>query len=213
MAEESVTQRFERSEAIVATEWQMFQRVRNEGGRAACQDDLATFQLMRMSQFLTWPTDLLDSYAADLADAELTGRNLLTEKYARMMASSEPERYASDLEPHLPQLSAERITIQEEIIATQLEWEADFIARYPRLGAGMRVLRTEQDTLDTTSYETYLRGELGTYSLQTLVRYRDFVATELAEGKNLAEQTVRLTVRLSGYPDLAAAEAEAGQSA
>ena len=72
-------------ENIVDREWSMFDRVRNEGGRASCQNDPATFRIMRTSQFMTWPEDLLRSYLADLEAADRVGRNLLTEKYAFMM--------------------------------------------------------------------------------------------------------------------------------
>ena len=75
---------------IVDKEWKMFDLVRNEGGRASCQNDPATFRIMRSSQFMTWPQDLLQSYLADLEAAERAGRNLLTEKYAFMMESTAP---------------------------------------------------------------------------------------------------------------------------
>lgn len=38
-------------DAIVQIEWPMFAGVNNEGGKAACQMDLATFQIMRISQY------------------------------------------------------------------------------------------------------------------------------------------------------------------
>lgn len=41
-------------EQIVEMEWEMFQNVRNTGGRVACQDDFETFDVMRKSQFLIW---------------------------------------------------------------------------------------------------------------------------------------------------------------
>ena len=41
-------------EAVVDIEWIQFQQVHNEGGRASCQDDRETFEIMRKSQFLAW---------------------------------------------------------------------------------------------------------------------------------------------------------------
>lgn len=198
--------RVARAEDVVAREWAQFQGVVDDRGRAACQDDWPTFHQMRISQFLTWPLELLDSYAADLTEAELTGRNLLTEKYARMMATTAPQRYRRELAPRLPPLSEDRLALQEEIIAAQVDWAADFMRRYPHLGAGMRVLRSGDDSEQATSFETYLRGELGTYSERTLAGYRDLVASEREAGRNLTEQTVRLTALLSGYDGLAQAE-------
>ena len=48
-------------EAIIRLEWKQFQGVHNEGGRASCQDDPKTFEIMRKSQFLTWDLEALES--------------------------------------------------------------------------------------------------------------------------------------------------------
>lgn len=71
--------------AVIEMEWQMFDRVNNQGGRADCQDDAWTFYVMRYSQFSAWPLQLISSYRQDVEDAAKQGRNLLTEKYAYMM--------------------------------------------------------------------------------------------------------------------------------
>ena len=192
---------------IVEHEWAQFQRVNNDGGRAACQDDWPTFHQMRISQFLTWPLPLLDSYARDLDDADASGRNLLTEKYARMMASTEPERYAREIGPQLPVLDGARLARQEAVVAVQVAWALAFRGEYPHLGQAMRVLRTAQDTMTETSFETYLRGELGTYSSATLELYEDFVAATRAAGQNLTALTLGWTVVIAGFSDLTEAEA------
>ena len=80
-------------EKIVELEWKQFDKVKNEGGRASCQDDYATFSIMRKSQYLTWPDELLESFYSDLLLAENKGWNLIMEKYARMMESTAPEKY------------------------------------------------------------------------------------------------------------------------
>lgn len=197
----------ERAQGIVDAEWQQFQRVQADGGRAACQDDWRTFRQMRLAQFLAWSLPLLDNYAADLAAAERSGRNLVTEKYGRMMSSTDPARYAIEIEPHLPTLDPERLERQERVIARQVAWAAQFHERYPRLGAGMRVLSTEDDTPEATSLETYLRGELGTYSDATLAHYEALVQRFADEGRNLTERILALTVAMSGFADLESAEA------
>lgn len=195
-------------EAIVRREWQQFQGVNNEGGRAACQGNWLTFHQMRLAQFLTWPHDAKISYLEDLQRADAQGRNLLTEKYARMMQSTDPQYYRMKLEPFLPPLSAERIAQQERIIAIQVAWAQAFMTRYPKLGAGMRRLRTSDDTRDATSFETYLRGELSTYSQRTLDLYESMVRDYQAQGENLTTLTLRNTVLLGGYASLEEAEAE-----
>ncbi|SEJ14385.1 Protein of unknown function [Demequina mangrovi] len=199
--------RLDRAREVVALEWAQFQRVRGEDGRAACQDDPAEFEVQRLGQFMTWPMPLLDSYLADLEAAEAAGRNLLTEKYARMMEPTDPERYARELAPHLPVLPDARIAAHEALITTQLGWARDFHRRYPALAAGMRVLTTAEDTRDATSFETYLRGELATYSDRTLALYRALVDSLVETGQNLTWRTVAYTVILAGYEGLDAAEA------
>lgn len=193
-------------ETIVRMEWDAFQRTTNMGGRVACQGNWPVFHQMRASQFLTWPENLLASYRDDLKDAEYVSRNLVTEKYARMMRSTHPEEYAATIEPYIPALSAARETEQETIIATQVAWAREFRERYPKLGAAMRVLTTAEDTPDATSFETYLRGELGTYSERTLDLYGDFVARLATEHRNLTEETIGNTVRIAGFAGLDEAE-------
>lgn len=200
----------EAAERVARHEFAQFQHVRGEEGRADCQDDWPTFRAMRVSQFLTWSPALLDSYAADLDAADVTGRNLVTEKYARMMQSVEPDRFARELAPHLPPLSSSRVALQERIIAVQVAWARGFRERYPRLGSGMRTLTTAGDTLAATSFETYLRGELGTYSTRTLRLYGEMVDALVREGVNLTELTVGHTVALAGFASLSAAEAAQG---
>ena len=198
-------------EEVIRREWDQFQRTENEGGRASCQGNWPMFHQMRASQFMTWPEDLLRSYLDDLTEADMAGRNLVTEKYARMMASTAPDEYRERIEPFIPRLSDERIARQERVIAVQVAWARDFRGRYPKLGAAMRVLTTAEDTPEDTSFETYLRGELGTYSDRTMALYEAMVENLQAAGRNLTEQTVANTVRLGGFADLE--EAEAAQAA
>lgn len=198
-------------EEVIRREWDQFQRTENEGGRASCQGNWPMFHQMRASQFMTWPEDLLRSYLDDLDEANRVGRNLVTEKYARMMASTAPDEYRERIEPFIPRLSDERVARQERVIAVQVAWARDFRERYPKLGAAMRVLTTAEDTPEDTSFETYLRGELGTYSDRTMALYEAMVEDLQAAGRNLTEQTVANTVRLGGFADLE--EAESAQAA
>ena len=117
---------------IIEVEWQQFDKVRNEGGRAGCQDDFQTFYIMRKSQYMTWPEEMLDSYYNDLVVAEKKGWNLITEKYARMMKSTAPEKYA-ELEDKLPVRSREREAIAEAIIKIQVGWMEEFAERFPKM--------------------------------------------------------------------------------
>ncbi len=190
---------------IIESEWEQFDDVKNEGGRADCQDDWNTFSIMRKSQYDAWPYELLESYNRDLIRAEDDGRNLIMEKYARMMKSTVPERYA-EFEKDLPVFSPERIAIQEEIIKIQVDWMEEFASKYPKMAGNARSIHTSEDTPYNTSYETYLRGELCTYSENTLVLYGRFVVQLSNAGGNLAYNIMNNTALLYGYGSVEEAE-------
>ncbi|MBQ9278097.1 MAG: DUF4125 family protein [Lachnospiraceae bacterium] len=192
-------------EEIVLREWNQFDKVDNEGGRADCQDDWNTFSIMRRSQYMTWNEDLLTSYRNDLAEADSNGWNLITEKYARMMESTSPEEF-EELKEKLPYRSPERIAIQEEIIKIQIEWMEEFAAKYPKMAGNSRSIHTYEDSHYNTSYETYLRGEISTYSDDTLVLYGRFIAKLNQDGKNLAFMIMSNTAKLYGYASVDEAE-------
>lgn len=194
------------AEEITKLEWDQFQLTQNEGGRANCQGNWPTFRIMRMSQFLAWPLDLQESYKQDLERANSDGRNLITEKYARMMESTAPEIFERTIKPYIKPILEPRKSAQEQIILTQVEWAADFHNRYPHLGLAMRVLKTSEDTAENTSFETYLRGELSTYSDATFAKYQRFVNNLRTENLNLTQMIIANTVRMYGYDSLEAAE-------
>ena len=190
---------------VIEREWEQFQYVQNEGGRASCQDDHETFVIMRKSQFMNWTQELLESYRQDLIEAEAAHWNLLTEKYARMMASTAPEAYAA-LKKELPPVSEQKQALCEAIISIQVSWMEDFSKQYPNLAGQARKIHTSEDTEWQTSYETYLRGELLTYSEDLLQAYGAWIVTLYRAGKNLAEQIMTNTVHFYQYSSLEAAE-------
>lgn len=192
-------------EKIIELEWQQFDKVKNEGGRAGCQDDFQTFYIMRKSQYMTWSEDLLNSYYNDLLLAQHNGWNLIMEKYARMMKSTAPDRYAA-LADELPIRSKEREAIAETIIKIQVGWMEEFAERFPKMAGNARSIHTSEDNMFNTSYETYLRGELGTYGEETFVLYGRFIATLSQAGKNLAYETMNNTAKLYGYDSIEDAE-------
>lgn len=191
--------------AIVDEEWRQFQQVQNEGGRASCQDDRDTFGLMRTSQFTPWAEEVLASYQQDLKRAGEEGWNLLTEKYARMMEHTAPQQYAR-LADRLPERSAERLQLQELLISIMMRWTREVERRCPHLMGRGRNLSSEQDGPWNVSSETYLRGELGTYSDETLRLYAQMVLELLSQGKNLVEQNMTCMARGYGYRGLEDAE-------
>lgn len=192
---------------IISAEWNMFDKVKNKGGRASCQDDFETFSIMRKSQYMTWSDELLESYLSDLHNAENSGRNLISEKYARMMEYTSPEEYR-EIESSLPVMTSEQRNIINQIAVIQVGFMEDFAEKYPKLAKNARSITSADDSAENTSYETYLKGELSTYSPETLTLYGRFIADLYSSGKNPAELIMLNTVKLYGYKNLDDAESK-----
>ncbi|ONI40846.1 hypothetical protein AN639_04260 [Candidatus Epulonipiscium fishelsonii] len=78
--------------------------------------------------------------------------------------------------------------------------------KYPNLVNKSRKIYTYEDTDKDNSYETYLRGELCTYSYKTLVIYLNFLKDSINSNINVVQQNLENMVHLYGYKDLASAE-------
>lgn len=196
----------ELAEQIARQEFQAFDKVKNQGGRADCQDDWFTFSIMRKSQYLTWNRTMLLQYAYDF-DRELTrGHNLIEEKYGRMMESTAPSEYEK-IKEHFPMITPQKKQIIEEVVSIQVKWMEEFAAQYPKLAGNARSIHTYEDHLWNTSYETYLRGELSTYSDKMLELYAKYIVEYARAGKNVARDIMEESVWMYGYEGLDEAEA------
>ena len=186
---------------LVQLEWEAFDKVKNEGGRANCQDDWNTFSIMRKSQYMEWTKEMLLSYINDFEEASAKGWNLITEKYGRMMETTTPDIY-QNIKKDFPILSWEKKNIIEEIVKIQVAFMEDLASQYPKVAGTARSVHTYEDNPYNTSYETYLRGELSTYSDHTLELYGRFIVEYYRNGQNLAESIMKNTANLYGYDSL-----------
>ena len=196
-----MTSREDMIDRIIEAEWKMFQAVSNIGGRAACQDDWKTFRIMRAGQSASWSDETLESYLDDLNEAERSGRNLLTEKYARMMRSTSPSEYAQ-IEHLLPAVDPKAIELIEQIVMIVLGWEQELLEKFPHIFKRSRPLFSTVDSVGVTSMETYLRGELATYSLRTLELYLDHIQKEQSENINGSAITLLSMMKQYGFASL-----------
>ena len=89
--------------------------------------------------------------------------------------------------------------IMEEIIKIQVDWMEAFAKEYPGLASHARRIHTSEDMPWDTSYETYLRGEMGTYSDKMLKLYGQFIVGIVKEGDNLAYRIMNETIHMYGY--------------
>jgi len=192
---------------IIVIEWKMFQDVPNIGGTAPCQEERQTFEIMRMSQAASWSEAALESYFDDLTEAQLQERNLMTEKYARMMKSTSPVEY-SHIEHLVPPVTPEVFSLIEKIAVIVLGWEEELFRKYPLVLLHGRPIRSSSDTRFVTSLETYLKGELATYSPKTLKLYYEHLVKEQSERINGSEITLLRTIKQYDFSSLEEANAK-----
>lgn len=186
---------------IVRAEFTAFDKVHNEGGRASCQDDWPTFSVMRKSQYLSWDNDMLIQYYYDFTREYEKGHNLITEKYGRMMESTAPTKY-EEIKEYFPAISEQKKAIIEQIVALQVNMTEEFGKEYPRLADNVRSFHSYEDNYYNTSSETYLRGEISTYSDKMLQLYAGFVIRCLQNGVNIVKETIKNTANMLGYESL-----------
>lgn len=190
---------------IVKLEFEAFDKVQNVGGRAACQNDWPFFYVMRKSQYMTWTDEMLLCIRNLWLENRAKGWNMITEKYGRMMEHTAPEEY-EQIKDNFPTKSEKTIAIVNQIAEIQVNWMQDFAQQYPKLAENARDITSDADEIDNTSYETYLKGELLTYSDELLKLYARFIVSLAREGKNLAQMTIENTAHLQGYKTLEEAE-------
>ena len=179
---------------ILKLELEMFKQVRVAEPRP-CQEDTDSFVLVRGAAFTNWSEQTLACYLQDLQKARQEGRNLMTEKYARM----------DNLIPCLN----DNLLI-DDIMTIEIEWEKEVRAKYPHVfGMSFQEGAGKEDGL--ARFQNYLRSELETYSDDTLLNYYTNLLAAVDKGENLAEKTYAAIFRRRGFASLAEVEALASK--
>lgn len=186
---------------VVAIEWEMFQKVSNIGGRASCQDNIKTFTVMRSTQTSAWSEAVLNSYLEDLKEAKSNGTNLLTEKYARMMEFTSPKEYAN-IQQHLAPIEDEKRLLIDKIVEINVLWSKELQIKFPYVRQRGRPTSADDDNRYITSLETYLRCELATYSMRTVLLYYQNVLKQKSNNINGAELIMADMVKQYGFKSL-----------
>ena len=175
---------------ILKIELTMFLTVRTVG-QSVCQEHPEEFRRNRTAQFFTWSERTLSSYLDDLMSAEEKGKNLMTMKYARMGNQ-------------IPCLNDAPLI--KKIIEIQIAWQKDMFTRYPRLMQGARAVESLRDTDLHTSFESYLRGEIETYSGKTLGFLYEDIQRYQQNNQNMNQRLYDFLVKDLGYESLDEAE-------
>ena len=183
-------------EKILEKEWKYFSNLNNIGGRADCQDNREDFIIMRKSQWETFNEETLLSYLEDLNSKN----NPLFQKYAQMMKYNSPEEYEK-IKDILEKASDEKTDLVNKIMFIYMEWENEFFERYPIFSSMGRPLYSSEDDNIETSIETYLRGELLSYSEKTLKLYLNYVIDNKEKNINLAIKNMDNLARMQGFND------------
>jgi len=160
---------------IIEIELHMFKQVRTSEP-SLCKDRPETFKVMRRMTHSVLSTETLEAYLEDLHKAEAKGRNLLTEKYARM-------------DNIIPPLKTNRFI--DDIVKLESRWVRELSQKYPRSFKG-----------ESGSFELYLSSELETYSDETLKLYFGDVSRAEKEGRSLAEERYTKLFQQIGYSSI-----------
>ena len=132
---------------------------------------------------------------------------MIMEKYGRMEESTTPEEW-NRIKREFPEIPEAKKNIMEQIIQIQVGWMEAFANEYPGMASNARRIHTSEDMPWDTSYETYLRGELSTYSDCMLKLYGQFIVGLVRENKNLAYMIMNNTAMLYGYSSVEEAESK-----
>lgn len=166
---------------IISEEYRMFSEVQNIGGRASCQDDYETFYIMRASQHNIFEINTLVSYLKDMKDAQVAGRNLVTEKYSWMMEETDPSYFETKLKGYLPEQGAHKKILVDTMTAVFMNCYESVKQRYPKLLASGRSPYNNQEG---ASIRLYFSSELKTWSEATLMLACQDIISHLSRHDN-----------------------------
>ena len=179
---------------ILEKEWNYFSNLNNIGGRADCQDNREDFIIMRKAQWLTFNEETLLSYLEDLNSKN----NPLFQKYGQMMKYNSPKEYEK-IKNLLEHPSSQKLDLVEKIMEIYMKWEEEFFKAYPIFSSMGRPLYSKQDDDEDTSIETYLRGELLSYSEKTLALYLKYILEMKNKNINLAVKNMDNLASMQGF--------------
>ena len=160
---------------IIRIELEMFEDVKTSQP-SLCQENPVTFKLMREMNHSALSFGALKSYLKDLKTAKSKGRNLMTEKYARMNKL-------------IPALKVNPLI--QKIVSVESDWMNELSNRYP-----LSVNHKPE------YFAIYLSCELETYSDRSIEFYAKDIELAIRSGINLAKERFDQLVKKLGYSSL-----------
>ncbi|MDY4523300.1 MAG: DUF4125 family protein [Atopobium sp.] len=177
----------------VLLEWEQFDLVKSIDGRAACQDDARSFFIYRTAQYVAFPEVLLDGAVEALEHAQQNGKNLIAEKYARMMCLSSPEEYKRMVCGNLDQPSQVKKQVLDEIY--QILKEQLLLAKQT-LPVTHHHARPDTTLTNHISSLDYFIAELVPFRLGSLFSLVDALSDMTKRGHNPIVRTYIFTMRV-----------------
>lgn len=166
---------------VVSNEWEMFTNTNNIGRRSSCQDQKGNFIASRAAYWNMFDEQVLSSYLNDLSNAKSNKINLAAQKYGYMMESTDPD-YFKSIKHLLVPVSDKKLKLVDSIMLIYMKWEESLISS--SLDNKNRVLYKQYDSKYNTSVETYMRGELTSYSEETLSLILAQFLKNVSDGEN-----------------------------
>ena len=114
------------------------------------------------------------------------------------MKYNSPQEYEK-VKDILESPSKNKITLVEKIMSIYMEWEKEFFKKYPIFSSMGRPLYSTEDDNIETSIETYLRGELLSYSEKTLQLYLKYRIEMKGKNINLAIKNMDNLANMQGF--------------
>ena len=166
---------------VVSNEWEMFTNTNNIGRRSSCQDQKGNFIASRAAYWNMFDEQVLSSYLKDLSNAKSNKINLAAQKYGYMMESTDPD-YFRTIKHLLVPVSDKKLKLVDSIMLIYMKWEESLISS--SLDNKNRVLYKQYDSKYNTSVETYMKGELTSYSEETLSLILAQFLKNVSDGEN-----------------------------
>ena len=115
-----------------------------------------------------------------------------------MMKYNSPEEYEK-IKDILESPGQNKISLIGKIMSIYMKWEEEFFKKYPIFSSMGRPLYSTEDDYIETSIETYLRGELLSYSEKTLNLYLKYIIEMKEKNINLAIKNMDNLASMQGF--------------
>ena len=177
---------------IVEYEWEMFQKLTTAQKKLECRNNKYMFLLMRLSQWSVYPLNVQTSYLNDIHEALSENRNLLFEKYAYIMILS-GHFIECEIRNILPIVKKEKEELVNKIIKHHRFWYNSVMEKLPITASTGRPI--VYDRMGEIDIYTYLKGELFTYSMNTLKNILETENMMMTQNKNLVIEVYKNYVK------------------